>query len=407
MGNLNLKLFSAKYMFLLFGLLAMALFSGVSLYWIAFWFLLLWLTGSALWLFWTARNLEMELQVQTVITERNSSVPLHVSLLNRTFLPLPLSELYFTENREGSFPRHYHIYYRNYRIEEKMEIQHSAPYMKWQKRFQVECFSRGHHFIGPLMVRLYSPFGNMVIEKRFFQLQEIVVRPRLLNFTGTFSPYHKELREKRINNSYTPLDSRESYDLRPFAHGDSPKLINWKVSARQGDLYARRFENTGENRLLLCVELSPSLYKSSLEQDLVLEKALSLMGYLLAEGFQVGALTSDGKIRYLPSGPGKKQLFLARKMFTKMSPAPRGNLLEHVLNDSRKFKETSLFWVVPNLSASYLLDLAKLKKRGIKLTHFVTSDELEMETPNPLLPRVPLQLGFRNNSVELGEVKIS
>ncbi len=407
MGNLHLKFFPVKYVLLLCGLLAMAVFSGVPLYWIAFWFLLLWLAGSAVWLLWAARSLQLEIQLPATVTDRNSFLQLRVSLFNRTFLPLPLAELYFAEKQEGSFPRHYHIYYRHYRIAEKIKIQQSAPKFTWQRTFQVECFSRGHHFIGPLKVRLYSPFGSMIIEKQFPQLQEIVVQPRLLDFNGTFSPRHKEQREKRKNVAYTPLESSESYDLRPFVSGDSPKLINWKVSARQDELYARRLENTGENRLLLCIELSPPLYTSSLEQDLVLEKALALMGNLLARGFQVGALTSDGKIRYLPSGPGKKQLLLARKMFTELSPAPRGDLLESILQGAGKFKETSLFWIVPTLQEGYLLELAKLKKRGIKLTHFVTAETLDMEALNSLLPLIPLQLGYRNNGVELGEVKIS
>lgn len=407
MGKLHLKLFSAKYVLLLCGLLAMALFSGVPLYWIAFWFLLLWLAGSALWLLWAAHNLVMELELSTAVTERNSSLKLRVSLFNRTFLPLPLAELYFADKQEGSLPRHYHIYYRHHKIEEKIKIQQSVPKSTWQKTFQVECFSRGHHFIGPLKVRLYSPFGNMFIEKQFPRQQEIVVQPRLLDFNGIFSSRYQEQREKRKNVTYTPLESSESYDLRPFVSGDSPKLINWKVSARQDELYARRLENTGENRLLLCIELSPPLYTSSLEQDLVLEKALALMAYLLAGGFQVGALTSDGKIRYLPSGPGKKQLFLARKMFTELSPAPRGDLLESIRQGTGKFKETSLFWIVPTLEESYMLKLAKLKKRGIKLTHFVTAETPDIQNLCALLPRIPLQLAYRNNSVELGKVKIS
>lgn len=407
MGNLHLKLFSAKYALLLCGLLAMAIFSGVPLYWIAFWFLLLWLAGSALWLLWAAHNLVMDLELPVAVTERNSSLKLKVSLYNSAFLPLPLAELYFADGQEKSFPRHYHIYYHHHRIEEKIKIQQSAPKFTWQKTFQVECFSRGHHFIGPFKVRLYSPFGNMFIEKQFPRQQEIVVQPRLLHFYGAISSRHKEQREKRKNVTYTPLEPSESYDLRPFVSGNSPKLINWKVSARQDELYARRLENTGENRLLLCVELSPPLYASSLEQDLVLEKALALMGYLLSRGFQVGALTSDGKIRYLPSGSGKKQLFLARKMFTELSTAPRGDLLESIRQGTGRFKEKSLFWIVPTLEESYMLKLGKLKRRGIKLTHFVTAETLDMQALSALSPHIPLQLAYRNNSVELGKVKIS
>ena len=118
-------------------------------------------------------------------------------------------------------------------------------------------------------------------------------------------------------------------------------------------------------------------------------------------------LTSDGEKRYLPPGKGKKQLFLARKLFTELRPEAAGNLAEDLLNSSWKEKNMSLLWIIPDLSKSYIASLNKLQVTWQLHTLFTTTDTIDRDANRFLSAHFPLQLEYRNNKVGTGEVKIS
>lgn len=398
----------SKRIFLLFGaLFFMALFAGVSLYWIALWFLLLWLMGSMLWLLYTAWSLDLTLQLRPAITVRNDRIDLNVILKRRSFLPFPPGELHFMHGPSRQHVPCYHLLYQNARVKEKVEVGGFSFSRGWQRSFQLDCFSRGQHGVGPLKIRLYEPLSGIAVEKIFPQAKSFTVQPRLLPFHGFFPVKNGVPGEKSRKNFIVPPDATESYDPRPFIPGDSPKRINWKVSARHGDLYTRRVEDRKDNRFLVCIELAGNLFASSLEQDLFLEESLSLISYLLAKGLAVGVLTSDGVKHYLPPGKGKKQLSFARRLFTELKPEAAGNLAEDLLHSTWNEQNLNLLWITPQLNKSYVANLRKLQGRWRLHTLLITNDTLDRELNDFLAASFPLQLECRNDKVGIGEVKIS
>ena len=405
--SIKIKLLSKRIFLLLVGLFFMALFAGVSLYWIAFWFLLLWLMGSMLWLLYTAWSLNLTLQIRPALTVRNDRIDLNVILNRRSFLPFPPGELHLMHGPSWHHIPRYHLLYQNARVEGRVEVDKFSPSRGWKRSFQLDCFSRGHHDVGPLKISLFEPLGGIVVEKIFSLTKSFTVQPRLLPFHGFFPVKNGMPGEARRKNFIAPPDATESYDPRPFIYGDPPKRINWKVSARHGDLYTRRLEDRKDNRFLVCIELSRSLFASSLEQDLFLEESLSLIGYLLTKGFYVGVLTSDGVIKYLPPGNGKKQLFLTRKLFTELKPEVPGNLVKDLLRSTWNEKNLNLLWITPELDQKYMANLRKLQGRWQLHTLFITNETLDRELNGFLRANFPLQLECRNDKVGIGEVKIS
>ncbi len=414
MSGTHIKLISKKAILFLPLLLIAAILSGVSLYWVSFWFLLLWTTASMGWLLHAARCLDMKLQVSPDVTERKRPVNLNILLSSRSLLPLPFCELYFYsepgKERKIHLSQNYYIHLGDSLVEKSLEVDDIKISRPWEKNLKIEFPRRGHYLVGPVKIRLYSPLGNLAVEKSFSQEVEITVLPRLLPFISTFSPQRK-LPWGANNKSSLPLDFSESYDLRPFTPGDSFKRINWKVSARQGELYTRRVKSSGEPRLLICVELSRDLYFSPQKQELVLEKALSLAGYLLSCGLHVGILTWDGKNHYLPPGPRKKQLLTAQKLFTMLKPEDASCLAETILRSSWRIKEKNLLWIVPRLNESYGSALEKIKAKGYSLTLFTTASS---QAPTPgsgfrgtAASPFSWQLEYHPKSKDAGEVKIS
>lgn len=102
-------------------------------------------------------------------------------------------------------------------------------------------------------------------------------------------------------------------DFREYQPGDDPRFIDWKVTARTGTPYVRRFHEEREQVLLLAVDASASMrYASAGVKDSKLEYAAciaAVLAYSAARnGDNVGLLMYGCHPHfYLPPAKGMKQ----------------------------------------------------------------------------------------------------
>lgn len=404
MANIRVKLQSKKTLLLLAALFLLGVFTGVSLYWIAFWFLLFWVSGSLLWLLLTALRLQLELELTPSLTARYSTAELKIILFHRSFLPFPPGELCLAGTQKNEHSQSIRLLHLPEGETQKVDIDRLTPSRHAEFAYQVHCYYRGYHQVGPVKARLFSPFGGLLVEKHFPAYKKLTVQPRLLPFEGRFS-LKNPAPGKETKRKHAMPDPLENEDLKPFVPGDPPRRIHWKVSAKQGDFYIRRPQNRGESGLLVCVEFNQNFYHSSLEQDLALEKTLSLTGHLLAKGHRVGLLTWDGQMRYLPPATGRNQLLLTRKLFTDLYFGFEGSLAERLLHNPHPLPAAGMIWVVPCLDDFYTASLRRLAQKRELVGVFLTGPPENTVTPFPALS--PLQLRYFDSGVGVEEAKIS
>lgn len=105
-----------------------------------------------------------------------------------------------------------------------------------------------------------------------------------------------------------PGSGADLLDLRPYAPGDPPKSIAWKVSARRDDLITKEFETEAPVRVTLVVDVGQSVRRGRPESSPLtqsLRVAGRLVGALLAQRDPVGLVTVDDRIRRIvPAGLG-------------------------------------------------------------------------------------------------------
>ncbi len=110
-------------------------------------------------------------------------------------------------------------------------------------------------------------------------------------------------------------------DFREYAPGDEPRFIDWKVTARTGVPYVRKFHEEREQVLLLAVDASASMGYASVE-DSKLEYAARIAAVLAYSAVQNGdkvALLLFGRQPhfYLPPAKGMRQcLRLVREILS-------------------------------------------------------------------------------------------
>ncbi len=127
-------------------------------------------------------------------------------------------------------------------------------------------------------------------------------------------------------------------DFREYTPGDDPRFIDWKVTARTGTPYVRKFHEEREQVLLMAVDVSSSMhYAGPGSEDTKLEYAAQIAAVLsysaALNGDKAGLLLyGSGKRLYLPPAKGTQQcLRIVREIL--IAPGGSDDSFEHLAEE--------------------------------------------------------------------------
>lgn len=178
-------------------------------------------------------------------------------------------------------------------------------------------------------------------------------------------------------------------DFREYTPGDEPRFIDWKVTARTGTPYVRKFHEEREQALLLAVDVSGSMrYAGGQSADTKLEYAAriaAVLAYSAAlNGDKTGLLLFGRKPHfYLPPVKGMQQcLRIVREILSAPvggEDEPVDKVVDEVLRTQRK--KTMLFLLSDYLYTPDKKAIGKLNFRH-ELIPICINDPLELELPD-------------------------
>ncbi len=176
-------------------------------------------------------------------------------------------------------------------------------------------------------------------------------------------------------------------DFREYQPGDEPRFIDWKVTARTGTPYIRRFHEEREQVLLLAVDASGSMGYAS-KPDSKLEYAAQLaavLAYSAAQnGDKVGLLLYGRQPHfYLPPAKGVKQcLRIVREIIS----APAGGQDDTVDAVAREILLTQRKPAIVFLVSDFLAGVDKQAIGKLAFRHELipvrVNDPAELELPD-------------------------
>lgn len=120
--------------------------------------------------------------------------------------------------------------------------------------------------------------------------------------------------------------SVEFSEYRPYARGDDPRFIDWKVMARSDRAFIKKFEDETNLRAHLLLDRSRSMTYGSggySKSDYAATFAATLAYFLMGQNDAVGLTTFDEKVdRHIPARNRPGQL---RRLMLQLESAPFGN----------------------------------------------------------------------------------
>lgn len=179
---------------------------------------------------------------------------------------------------------------------------------------------RGRRSAPAVHVASLFPFGFFRKGVRYHTDRELLVYPEI--YPAASSEVERTASSGDVAADRTGW-GHDLYALRPFRHGDDPRGIHWKQTARTGQIIYMERESEESRRLSVLFDngvgrLEDEEARQRFER-LVSEAATTALDYLV-RGFAVELVTRDGA---LPFTLGRRQRVVILEHLALVEPAPR------------------------------------------------------------------------------------
>ena len=181
--------------------------------------------------------------------------------------------------------------------------------------YEVRPVERGSDAFRGTFVRVHCPFG-LAVRQEFLTTEEPVrIYPNILALRE-FNLLRQQgrLRDIGIRRTRTRGLGTEFESIRQYSEGDDYRKIDWKATARKGDLMVRQYEQERNQPVIICIDVGRHMLSEVYgvkKLDHVLDSLLMLANAAAIAGDQVGLIVfSDTVKRYLPPKKGHSQISL-------------------------------------------------------------------------------------------------
>lgn len=169
--------------------------------------------------------------------------------------------------------------------EEEIETRSIRAKSRMHSPFKHYFGRRGIYEFGDLNMELRDIFNIFTLRKVVSPVH-VKVYPKISEIDE--DSFDKGIRDDELKNSHSHLeDIYSTRELRKYNPGDGLKRINWKVSAKHGDLYVRVGEENTSIGYLLVIDMNRSIFNGNEEgtkEEILIAEALGVSKYLVQAG---------------------------------------------------------------------------------------------------------------------------
>jgi uncharacterized protein (DUF58 family) len=174
---------------------------------------------------------------------------------------------------------------------------------------RLRCDRWGAYDVGRVFVRGRDPFGMVSWEWRVDRRAALKVYPTEEEVRELLAP-----RDTQVYSGNHVARERgegiEFSDLRPFVPGDRVRHVNWRASARRGDLWVNEQHPERNADVMLFVDTFVEASRSGRSTlDLALRASTSLAARYLRQKDRVGFVTFGGMLNWLLPSTGAAQMY--------------------------------------------------------------------------------------------------
>lgn len=263
-------------------------------------------------------------------------------------------------------------------------------YQKHRWKFTVKPVERGFHQFGPATLRSADLLGAFPRSIEDDGKEHLIVFPAVSPLEDLGQPSDRPFGERRGGDPVFE-DPLRIAGMREYRPGDPLKRIDWKATARSGDLRSRVYEPSATQQLYLLVNIDTMehSWEGYLKEELerIVSVTASLAAWAAGARYSVGILANgafpdaDRPIR-LPPSRSRDQLTRILEALAVIQPLTLGDLAGAIHKESGRMPAGSTLVVVASLMPDALAGvLARLRDEGHHVFVVATSPRVRDSLP--------------------------
>lgn len=167
----------------------------------------------------------------------------------------------------------------------------------------------GGHVLGPVLVRVHDPLGLVSCETAIPIRLPLRAYPREEPLRRALAPFRTQVLTGN-EVARTKAEGIEFADLRIWSAGDARRRINWRASARRGDLWVNESHPERNTDVILFVDSFAEARRGGVGTlDLAVRATAALADAYVRRRDRVGLISFGGILRWLVPGSGAVQLY--------------------------------------------------------------------------------------------------
>lgn len=167
----------------------------------------------------------------------------------------------------------------------------------------------GAHRLGPVLLRARDPLGLLVWETVVPEVRDLRAYPREATLRRVVRPAETQVFTGN-EVARTKGDGIEFADIRRWGAGDALKRVNWRASARRGELWVNESHPERNTDVILFVDSFAEARRGEEGTlDLAVRATAAIADAYLRRRDRVGLIGFGGILRWLTPGTGIAQLY--------------------------------------------------------------------------------------------------
>lgn len=310
--------------------------------------------------FWADNNL----------VEKGDTVEINYKVYNSSILPLVYAEV------NDNLPTRLNSEHRS------TSVHFMTPFDTVNINRKIKCQHRGVYDVGSVEITTGDIFG--LSDHKFFVEDEVhlTVYPKVYNLenfdiSGSES-FGSVPTTQKYNEDYSSIKNIRKYQL-----GDSLKRVNWKVTARKGQLFVKNYDVSTNVEIQLFMDFQSDKYLNDTEgfiEEKIAECAVSIIRYALYRKVSTNFVTyTDKKVELRGKDIVSFKKFL--ELFARIQPTNNISLGNIIVNESRTFSPvTTVIIITPEMDDELMSSVLTLKQRGYNIMLILVNDFINNKT---------------------------
>jgi len=299
----------------------------VKLFAIAVWALILWILQGILYYRFWHKGLTATLSFNCTSTIEGECAVLKETITNAKALPLPVLHVKFQMGKHLVFTsaNNFKITDYNYRS----DIFSCMPWQEIRRDLEFSCRKRGYYTISQIQLISYDLFFSGHLVTSVPADARLYVYPKDVPLERLELPFRNLCGQLLALRSLLS-DPFEARSVRPYQSYDPYRTINWKATARTGELKVNVYAPTAFWQVMFLLDMdSDNIWKD----EALTEEAVRLCGsysrLLIKQGIPVSVAANGvdcltGRQGYVQAGAGISHIKAVMELLARIQPGGEG-----------------------------------------------------------------------------------